>query len=78
MLFYFCHKTLNVVKAFTSNYRFSGYLLTCPPGGAGFGAFLIFHATMSAFDAYDGNTIPEYTGLVVFSDPEEHSVLQLD
>jgi hypothetical protein len=46
--------------------------------GAGFGAFLIFHATMSAFDAYDGNTIPEYTGLVVFSDPEEHSVLQLD
>nr|DAE04076.1 MAG TPA: hypothetical protein [Myoviridae sp. ctGBP5] len=34
MLFYFCHKTLNVVKAFTSNYRFSGYLLRCPPGGA--------------------------------------------
>lgn len=53
---------------------------TPPRGGrrAGFGAFLIFHATISAFDADDGNTIPEYTGLVAFSDSEEHGVLQLD
>lgn len=58
----------------------SSWLGAMPRGssGAGCGAFLIFHATISAFDADDGNTIPEYTGLVAFSDLEEHGVLQLD
>nr|DAG12498.1 MAG TPA: hypothetical protein [Caudoviricetes sp.] len=35
MLFYFCHKIKNVVKAFASMHRFSAFLLTGPSGELG-------------------------------------------
>lgn len=45
---------------------------------ARFGAFLIFHSTIPAFDADDGSSIPEYTGLIAYSELLEHGVLQLE
>ena len=40
--------------------------------------YTIVHTTIPEFEADDGSIIPEYTGLVVYSDSEEHGVLQLD
>ncbi|HII2431291.1 TPA: hypothetical protein ACYZ5A_003035 [Escherichia coli] len=41
-------------------------------------SYTIAHATIPEFEADDGSIIPEYTGLVVYSESEEHGVLQLD
>jgi hypothetical protein len=59
--------------------RYSRWI-TPPRGGSGAGlsAFLIFHSTIPVFDADDGGTIPEYTGLIAYSGALEHGVLQLD
>lgn len=40
--------------------------------------YTITSAAIPAFEADDGETIPEYTGLVAYSDSQEHGVLQLD
>ncbi|EJN6523381.1 hypothetical protein NQM03_002860 [Escherichia coli] len=34
--------------------------------------------TIPEFEADDGEVIPEYTGLIAYSESLEHSVLQLD
>ncbi|QLZ60521.1 hypothetical protein HV079_15795 [Citrobacter freundii] len=41
-------------------------------------SYTIAHTTIPAFEADDESIVPEYTGLVAFSDSEEHGVLQLD
>lgn len=41
-------------------------------------SYTITHSTIPAFEADDGRTIPEYTGLIAFSESGEHGVLQLD
>jgi len=40
--------------------------------------YTITSAAIPAFEADDGATIPEYTGLIAYSDSLEHGVLQLD
>lgn len=40
--------------------------------------YTITTATIPAFEADNGETIPEYTGLIAYSDSLEHGVLQLD
>ena len=44
----------------------------------GHGSYTKSHATFPAFEADDGEVIPEYTGLVAYSGSGEHGVLQLD
>jgi hypothetical protein len=41
-------------------------------------SYTITNATIPEFGADDGSVVPEYTGLVVYSESEEHGVLQLD
>ncbi|AUV00576.1 hypothetical protein PO654_14005 [Phytobacter diazotrophicus] len=40
--------------------------------------YTITTVTIPAFESDDGETIPEYTGLIAYSDSLEHGVLQLD
>ncbi|HDT2308018.1 TPA: hypothetical protein QHP34_002647 [Citrobacter braakii] len=40
--------------------------------------YTITTGTIPAFEAEDGETIPEYKGLIAYSGSLEHSVLQLD
>lgn len=40
--------------------------------------YTITTVTIPQFEADDGEIIPEYTGLVAYSDSLEHGVLQLD
>lgn len=40
--------------------------------------YTITTATIPALEADDGEVIPEYTGLIAYSDSMEHGVLQLD
>lgn len=40
--------------------------------------YTITTVTIPEFVADDGETIPEYTGLIAYSDSIEHGVLQLD
>lgn len=40
--------------------------------------YIITTATIPELEADDGEIIPEYTGLVAYSDSLEHGVLQLD
>lgn len=40
--------------------------------------YTITTATIPAFEADDGKIIPEYKGLIAYSDSLEHGVLQLD
>ncbi|QWR81948.1 hypothetical protein G4U62_16215 [Cronobacter sakazakii] len=40
--------------------------------------YTITIATIPAFEADSGEIIPEYTGLIAYSDSLEHGVLQLD
>lgn len=40
--------------------------------------YTITTGTIPEFEAEDGETIPEYKGLLAYSDSLEHGVLQLD
>lgn len=40
--------------------------------------YTITTATIPAFEADNGETMPEYTGLIAYSDSLDHGVLQLD
>lgn len=40
--------------------------------------YTIQHGTCAAFEAEDGAMIPEYSGLIAYSDCETSSVLQLE
>ncbi|MCX9972578.1 hypothetical protein LBW81_19185 [Klebsiella pneumoniae] len=40
--------------------------------------YTITTGTIPEFEAEDGSTIPEYHGLIAYSDSLEHGVLQLD
>ncbi len=40
--------------------------------------YTITTGTIPAFEAEDGEVIPEYTGLIAYSESLEHGVLQLD
>jgi hypothetical protein len=40
--------------------------------------YTITTVTIPAFETDDGEFIPEYTGLIAYSDSLEHGVLQLD
>lgn len=40
--------------------------------------YTITTGTIPEFEADDGEVIPEYTGLIAYSDSLEHGVLQLD
>ena len=40
--------------------------------------YCITHTTIPAFTAEDDREIPEYTGLIAYSESTEHGVLQLD
>ncbi|MBJ9211213.1 hypothetical protein I5481_04930 [Citrobacter freundii] len=40
--------------------------------------YTITTGTIPEFEADDGEVIPEYTGLIAYSESLEHSVLQLD
>ncbi|ALZ97000.1 hypothetical protein [Leclercia adecarboxylata] len=40
--------------------------------------YTITTVTIPQFEADDGEIIPEYTGLIAYSDSLEHGVLQLD
>ncbi|QFH71459.1 hypothetical protein FR762_17830 [Enterobacter sp. E76] len=40
--------------------------------------YTITTSTIPEFEADDGEIIPEYTGLIAYSDSLEHGVLQLD
>ena len=40
--------------------------------------YTITTGTIPEFEADDGKVIPEYTGLIAYSESLEHSVLQLD
>lgn len=39
--------------------------------------YCITHTTISAFIAEDDREVPEYTGLIAYSESEDHGVLQL-
>lgn len=41
-------------------------------------AYTITHGTIPAFEADDGKMVPEYSGLVAYSESEQHGVLQLN
>lgn len=40
-------------------------------------AYTITHGTIPAFEANDGTQVPEYSGLLAYSDSEQSGVLQL-
>ncbi|HDK5981225.1 TPA: hypothetical protein M4Y56_002569 [Klebsiella pneumoniae] len=40
--------------------------------------YTISQASISEFEADDGSTVPGYEGLIVYSESEEHGVLQLE
>ncbi|MDZ7320735.1 hypothetical protein N4G41_03710 [Kosakonia sacchari] len=40
--------------------------------------YCITHTTIPAFTAENDREIPEYTGLIAYSESTEHGVLQLD
>lgn len=40
--------------------------------------YIITTVTIPQFEADDGEIVPEYTGLIAYSDSLEHGVLQLD
>lgn len=41
-------------------------------------SYTITTGTIPSFEAEDGETVPEYSGLIAYSESEEHGVLQLD
>lgn len=41
-------------------------------------AYTITHGTIPAFEADDGSMVPGYSGLIAYSESEQHGVLQLD
>lgn len=41
-------------------------------------SYTITHGTIPAFETDDGTSTAEYSGLIAYSDSEEHSVLQLE
>lgn len=41
-------------------------------------SYTITHGCIPAFEATDGTELPEYNGLIAYSDSKEHGVLQLD
>ncbi|MBG6244788.1 hypothetical protein CS369_08430 [Candidatus Symbiopectobacterium sp. 'North America'] len=41
-------------------------------------AYTITHGTIPAFEANDGTMVPEYSGLIAYSESEQHGVLQLN
>ncbi|AIA72751.1 phage-related protein [Pectobacterium atrosepticum SCRI1043] len=41
-------------------------------------AYTITHGTIPAFEANDGTFVPEYCGLIAYSESEQHGVLQLN
>ena len=45
--------------------------------GEGQPAYIITDGSIPAFEAGDGSVIPEYTGLIVYSESEQGGVLQL-
>ncbi|CAH6027603.1 TPA: hypothetical protein NQS62_003858 [Klebsiella pneumoniae] len=45
--------------------------------GEGQPAYTITESTIPAFEAEDGSVVPEYTGLIVYSESEQSGVLQL-
>ncbi|QLV87840.1 hypothetical protein HV265_13030 [Citrobacter sp. RHBSTW-00678] len=45
--------------------------------GEGQSAYIITDATVPALEADDGSVVPEYTGLIVYSESEQSGVLQL-
>ena len=45
--------------------------------GEGQRAYTITDSTIPAFEADDGSVVPEYTGLIVYSESEQSGVLQL-
>lgn len=40
-------------------------------------SYTITNGTIPAFEADDGELVPEYNGLIAYSESEEHGVLQL-
>lgn len=40
-------------------------------------SYIITHGLIDAFEADDGKHVPEYSGLIAYSESEEHGVLQL-
>ncbi|MEC5319033.1 hypothetical protein VSX61_08795 [Brenneria populi subsp. brevivirga] len=40
--------------------------------------YTITHGIIPTFEAEDGAVVPEYSGLIAYSDSEQHGVLQLD
>jgi len=40
--------------------------------------YCITHTTIPAFVAEDDSEVPEYSGLIAYSESEDHGVLQLD
>lgn len=45
--------------------------------GEGQPVYTITDSTLPAFEADDGSVVPEYTGLIVYSESEQSGVLQL-
>ncbi len=45
--------------------------------GEGQPAYIITDGSIPAFEADDGSVVPEYTGLIVYSESEQSGVLQL-
>ncbi|MCL6324195.1 hypothetical protein [Pectobacterium polaris] len=41
-------------------------------------AYTITHGTIPAFEADNGTMVPEYSGLIAYSESEQHGVLQLN
>ncbi|MEI7177548.1 hypothetical protein WCT65_00605 [Pectobacterium carotovorum] len=41
-------------------------------------AYTITHGTIPAFEANNGTMVPEYSGLIAYSESEQHGVLQLN
>lgn len=41
-------------------------------------SYTITTGIIPAFDADDGTSVPEYSGLIAYSGSEDHGVLQLD
>lgn len=40
--------------------------------------YTITHGVIPSFEDADGNEVPEYSGLIAYSQSEQHGVLQLD
>ncbi|EMG7890280.1 hypothetical protein V5L74_004073 [Enterobacter hormaechei] len=41
-------------------------------------SYIITHTTIQAFKTEDGGVVPEYTGLIAYSESEDSGVLQLE